>query len=53
MADSHGPAPDPNAAPMHHEIKERFSPVDVTICIALGLVAIAAGIISGLVFVNN
>ena len=53
MADSHGPAPDPNAAPMHHEIKERFSTVDVTICIVLGLAAIVAGIISGIIFVND
>lgn len=53
MADTHGQTPDPNAAPMHHEIKESFSTVDVTICIVLGLVAIAAGIISGLLFIND
>lgn len=53
MADSQGPAPDPNAAPMHHEIKERFARVDVTICVALGLIAIVVGIVSGMIFVNN
>lgn len=53
MADSHGHAPDPNTAPTHSEVKESFSQVDVVICIALGLIAIAAGTISGLIFVNN
>ena len=53
MADSHGPAPDPNAAPMHHEIKEQFSPVEVAICVVLGLAALVAGIVTGIIFVNN
>jgi hypothetical protein len=53
MADSHGHASDPDAAPTRSEIKESFSQVDVVICIALGVVAIAAGTICGIIFVNN
>ncbi len=53
MADPHEPPPDPNAAPMHHEIKERFATGDIMICVALGLIAIVAGIVSGIIFVNN
>lgn len=53
MADSHGHAPDPNTAPTRSEVKESFSQVDVVICIALGLIAIAAGTICGIIFVNN
>lgn len=53
MADTHGHAPDPNAAPMHSEVKERFSPRDVTIAVTLGLAAIVAGIVCGVIFVNN
>jgi hypothetical protein len=53
MADSHGNVGDPNAAPMHGDIKESFSQVDVVICVALGLIAIAAGTICGIIFVNN
>jgi len=53
MADTHGHPPDPNAAPMHSEVKQTFAPLDVTIAVAFGLVAIAAGIVFGLIFVNN
>ncbi len=53
MADSHGQAPDPNTAPMHSEIKESFSQVDVFICVTFGLIAIAAGTICGIIFVTN
>jgi hypothetical protein len=53
MADTHGHPPDPNVAPMHSEVKESFAPLDVTIAVTLGLVAIATGIVFGLIFVNN
>lgn len=53
MADSHGHAPDPNTAPTHGEIEDSFSQVDIVVCVALGLVAIAAGVICGIIFVNN
>ncbi|MEX0783925.1 MAG: hypothetical protein WD557_14890 [Dehalococcoidia bacterium] len=53
MADAHEHPPDPNVAPMHSEVKESFSQVDVVICVALGLIAIAAGTICGILFVNN
>ena len=53
MADSHGAVPDPNAAPMHHDIHERFTALQVTIAVGLGVIAIAAGIVCGIIFVNN
>lgn len=53
MADTHGHAPDPNAAPTHNEVKEDFSTVDATIAIGLGLIAIVAGVVCGMIFVNN
>jgi hypothetical protein len=53
MADTHGHPADPDAAPMHSEVKESFSQLDVVICVALGLIAIAAGTICGIIFVNN
>jgi hypothetical protein len=53
MTDSHGHPPDPNAAPTHSEVRESFSQLDVVICVAVGLLAIAAGTICGIIFVNN
>jgi hypothetical protein len=50
MADSHD---DPNAAPMHHDIRERFAMPHVILAYALGLVATAAGIIFGIVLAND
>ena len=44
---------DPNAAPMHHEIKERFANAHVAIAAAAGLAATAVGVILGLTLVNN
>lgn len=44
---------DPNTAPMHHDIKEYFGTGQTVIAGALGLVAIAAGIIFGLIFTNS
>ncbi|MCC6382028.1 MAG: hypothetical protein IT304_05930 [Dehalococcoidia bacterium] len=44
---------DPDAAPMHHEIKERFSTAQVALAGFLGTAAIVVGLVLGLVLVNN
>ena len=44
---------DPNAAPMHHEVRERFAPVHVVIAATLGLTATVVGVVLGVVLVNN
>jgi hypothetical protein len=49
MADT----PDPNAAPMHHDIVERFAPVHVWIAGFLGVTATIVGLVLGLVLVND
>lgn len=46
-------AEDPNAAPMHHEIYERFTTIQIAIAVALGGIAIIAGIVLGLVLAND
>ncbi|MBI5946528.1 MAG: hypothetical protein HY875_00125 [Chloroflexi bacterium] len=51
MADPH--AQDPNAAPMHHEIKERFTNAQAAVSGILGAVAIIAGIVLGIVLAND
>jgi hypothetical protein len=52
MADSHA-HDDPNAAPMHHEIVTDFAAIHVFIVGILGFVATVAGIVLGLVLVND
>jgi hypothetical protein len=44
---------DPNAPPMHHEIVEEFAPVHVWIAGFLGVAATLAGIVLGLILVND
>ncbi len=44
---------DPNAAPMHHEIVETFAGIHVVIALLLGVAATVAGIVLGLVLVND
>lgn len=52
--DDHGHAPaDPNAAPMHHDLKLDFTMAHAVIAATLGTVAIAAGIIFGIVLAND
>ena len=51
MADAHGHE-DPNAAPMHHDIVERFTAGPVVFCYLLALVALVAGIVAGLTLVE-
>ncbi len=53
MAETHGAAPDPQAAPMHHEIVDRFTSLQVAIAVGLGAVAIILGTILGLVVAND
>jgi hypothetical protein len=45
--------PDSNVAPMHHDIQERFASWQVAVCVALGSIAIVAGIVLGLVLQND
>lgn len=55
MADSHeahGHA-DPNAAPMHTDVQESFSPSAVLFCYVLAAIALIAGLVSGLTIVND
>lgn len=44
---------DPNVAPTHHDIKERFAAWQVAVCVAMGATAIVAGIVLGLVLQND
>lgn len=53
MADTHATTEDPNAAPMHHDIKERFSQAQIAFAVGLGAIAIVAGTVSGLLFANT
>jgi len=53
MADTHATTEDPNAAPMHPDIKERFTRAQVAFCAALGAVAIVGGLVFGVLVVNN
>lgn len=48
----HAPA-DPGAAPMHHDLHERFTMGQMMLAWVLGGGAIIAGIILGLTVVNN
>jgi len=53
MAEAHDAHHDPNAAPMHHDIVEDFAPVHLTIAVLLGLAASVAGLICGLLLIND
>lgn len=52
MADAHGHE-DPNAAPMHHDIVEKFSTGSVLFCYVLAAIALVAGVVAGLTIVND
>ena len=52
MADSDPPA-NPEEAPMHHDVDERFTSFQVGAAAVLGVAAIVAGIVAGLVFSNT
>jgi hypothetical protein len=53
MAEAHGTHDDPNAPPMHHEIVDTFTRAQIAFCAALGGVAIVAGLILGIILVND
>ncbi len=53
MADAHATVVDPDAAPPHQDVRDRFSSWQVTLSLVLGLVAIAGGLVSGILFANN
>lgn len=44
---------DPNVAPTHLEVHERFQAWQVAVCVALGGTAIIAGIVLGIVLQND
>jgi len=51
MADTH--AQDPNVAPTHYEVRERFPSLLYGLAAALGIGATALGIILGIVLAND
>jgi len=52
--DTHHDLPDDqNVAPTHQEIHERFTGAQVAFCAILGVVAIVAGIVTGLTVTNT
>lgn len=54
MADTHHDTPqDPNVAPMRQQVRERFAAFHVAAAALLGLVAIAAGTVLGIVLAND
>ena len=44
---------DPNAAPAHLEVREKFATGHVMLALAAGLVATTVGLVLGLTLVNN
>lgn len=52
MADSHGEQ-DPNVAPMHLDVRFDFREWEVFVLGLLGTVAIAAGIVFGILLAND
>ena len=53
VSETHATTEDPNTAPMHHEIEQRFSRFQVAFGVGLGLVAIVAGVVAGLLLANS
>ena len=53
MADSHGESLDPNKAPLHQDIVENFASIHVAIVTGLGLLAAIAGLVCGILIVND
>ena len=46
-------ATDPNAAPMHHEVKDKFPGWQVALAALAGITATVVGLVLGLTLVNN
>lgn len=54
MADTHGHGDvDPEAAPMHHDIDERFSSFQIAAAAVMGIGALVLGVVFGIVFANT
>jgi hypothetical protein len=55
MADSHDPhgEVDPNAAPMHTEVRAEFPVSAVLFCYLLAAIALIAGVVTGLTVIND
>ena len=54
MADTHHGTPqDPNAAPMRQEVREKFATFQVAAAAVLGLIALGAGTVLGIVLAND
>jgi len=51
MADTH--AEDPNVAPTHYEVRERFSSLAYGLAVALGGTAVVLGILLGIFLAND
>lgn len=44
---------DPNAAPMHHDVRDKFAGWQVGLAAVAGLAATVVGLVLGLTLVNN
>ncbi len=53
MADAHHGEHNPNAAPMHTDVRESFEGGALVFCYLLTIVALVAGLGAGLLFVND
>lgn len=55
MADSHDAHghTDPNAAPMHGDVRSTFSPGAVFFCYLLAAITLIAGVVTGLTVIND
>ena len=54
MADTHHDTPqDPDVAPMRQQVRERFATFHIAAATALGLIALAAGTVLGIVLAND
>ena len=51
--DAHAAPVDPNSAPMHHEVRDRFALGPTVFCYLLAAVALIAGVITGLTVIND
>lgn len=53
MADAHHGEHNPNAAPMHTDVRESFDSGAIIFCYVLAFIALVAGLGAGLLFVND
>ena len=53
MAQEHHEPQNPNAAPMHLEVKADFSRLQVAYAVGLAAIAVIAGLVLGIVLANS